>query len=251
MSKLEKMILLKQNLSYTKAFNIALLGSFYMLSLAASSVLAKEAKKSQEKLIVSQNICPKANLLPIRSFETQKYRVYICKGDRRHRLGYYVRIPKSGGKFAIPVTAKRGETYIAKREEAKYSVNPYEMLAIKANRVVLQEEVKYAVSADGKPLKKGCPQGQNTFVKAETKSFITYICGDSIPSSYIAILKSGIVINLPLKSYKYSEKSHISNSKYLANQGNISYILTRKALRVSQSGRIRIKEKILQWKDNK
>lgn len=241
------MILLKQNFNYTKAFKVAFLSSAYMLLLTASNVLAKEVKNPEEKPIFSQNVCPTSNLLPKRSFDTEKYQVYICRGDQRHSLGYYVRIPKSGGKFTIPVTSKRGETYIAQRGGARYSINPYEMLAIKENRVVLQEEVRYAVSADGKPLKKGCPQGKNTFVKAETKSFITYICGESIPSSYIAILRNGTVINLPLQIYKSSGKSDISNSKYLANQGNISYTLTREALRISQSGRTMIKEKVLKW----
>ena len=196
--------------------------------------------------IFSKNVCPTSNLLPKRSFDTEKYQVYICRGDQRNSLGYYVQIPKSGGKFTIPVSSKKGETYIAQSRGAKYLINPYEMLAIKENRVILQEEVKYAVSADGKPLKKGCPQGQNTFVKAETRNFITYICGEAIPSSYIAIARNGssLIINLALQSYN-SGKSDIS--KYVASQGNISYTLTRKVLRISQSGRTIIKEKVLKW----
>ena len=240
------MILLQNKFNYAKAFKIAFFSSIYMLLLTVPNVLAKESKIPEEKPIFSKNVCPTSNLLPKRSFDTEKYQVYICRGDRRHSLGYYVRIPKSGGKFTIPVTSKKGETYIAQIREVKYFINPYEMLTIKKDRLILQEEVRYAVSGDGKALKKGCPQGKNTFVKAETKSFITYICGGAIPSSYIAIARNGStpIINLALQSYN-SGKS--DTSKYVANQGNISYTLTRKALRISQSGRSVIKEKILKW----
>lgn len=243
------MILLQNKFNYAKVFKIACFSSAYMLLFTASHVLAKDSQIPEEKPIFSKNVCPTSNLLPKRSFDTEKYQVYICRGDEQNSLGYYVRIPKSGGKFTIPVSSKKGETYIAQSRGAKYTINPYEMLVLKENRVILQEEVRYAVSADGKPLKKGCPQEKNTFVKAETKNFITYICGETVPSSYIAVTRngSGVIITLALQSYN-SGKSDIS--KYVANQGNISYTLTRETLRISQSGRTVIKEKVVKWGNN-
>jgi hypothetical protein len=189
-------------------------------------------------------ICPVQNSSPRRSFETAKYQAYICLGDSKNPQGYYVRITKSDGvKITVPLTRKNGENYLAMRGEVGYLVSPYELMVMKQGHTVVRERVYLATSADGKPISQACPDGENLLNEALTRSFIVYICGNNNPLNYIAIARgSNRRIIVPLSN----SKSQTEN-KYVAVQGDTSYVLTRKTLRVSQNGQLIVKEKVLRW----
>ncbi|MCX7593827.1 MAG: hypothetical protein N2235_08710 [Fischerella sp.] len=199
--------------------------------------------------LAQQKVCPSAELLPTRSFETDKHYVFICRGNQKNPLGYYVRFPKNGSsKTTIPVSNKIGETYLATKGEVTYSVTPYELVVMKVNRrdrFVFREKVNRAIAADGQPLARGCPDGNTTFVEAETKNFIVYICGRQVPDSYVAVARNGNNrIALPLQKYSHR---NVEDSHYVAVNGDIRYLLTRKLLKVSRDGRNIVKEKVLHW----
>ncbi|WP_407886745.1 hypothetical protein [Scytonema sp. NUACC26] len=104
-------------------------------------------------LPAQEKVCPSSRLLPKRSFETDKYLVYICRGEKAGSLGYYVRVSKTeGGKTTIPVTQANGETYVAIKDELAHAINPYELIVIKRGRLILKEKVRSAFKADGQPL---------------------------------------------------------------------------------------------------
>lgn len=205
-------------------------------------VLSESTQPESQKVI-----CPSENSIPRRRFETAKYRVYICVGNQKHPLGYYVRITKTDGrKITLPLTRRNAETYIAVNDEIVYAITPYEMLIIKQGRTVVRERVERAKAADGQPLVSACPEAQNLLVEAVTRSFIVYICSGDIAGSYVAITRSdNSKITLPLLSQKSQEEA--INKKYVAVKGSMSYTLTRDVLRVSQGSQIMIKEKVLRW----
>ncbi|MBV6626644.1 MAG: hypothetical protein KI793_27515 [Rivularia sp. (in: Bacteria)] len=248
------MIFFNRELARRKALQSALVSSillFNMKSSIANKNVEEDSqnidKPSQGSIQLNKNkVCPSTNLLPIRSFNTPKYYVYICRGDNKNLLGYYVRIPKNlDSKITVPITKKARETYIAINGELAYIITPYEMVITKRDRIILREKVISAVQADGKALSKGCPEGNNTFAKAETKSFFIYICGIGNPSSYVSVTrKSNRRINLPLKKWNHNSNK---NDRYVATNGNIRFILTNKVLRVSRGERNVIKEKVLRW----
>ncbi len=235
-------------------FKLALVSAIFLCNIK-SSIATKtfdKTNKNIDKSIqysikpVQDKVCPSENLLPIRYFKTEKYYVYICRGDKKNPLGYYVRIPKNlDNKIAVPIKRKSREIYIAVNKELAYIITPYEMVIIKRSRTILREKVISAVKANGQSLAKGCPEGNNTFAKAETKSFFVYICGSSNPSSYISVArKSNIIINLPLKK---SNQNGLKANQYVAINGDIRFHLTDKVLRVSRNGRNIVKEKVLRW----
>jgi hypothetical protein len=236
---------LQTGFNYKDTLKLALL-SATSLFLLTPSVNALSANNSQQ-LNPQPQICPLAKLLPKRSFDTAKYFVYICRGDNNNALGYYVRISKTdNSKITVPVSSTTGETYIASKGEIAYAVTPYELQVIKNRRVILKERVNNAIAADGQPLAKGCPEGENIFGEAETKSFIIYICGSNLPTNYIAVTRSGNRrIAVPLSSY--NSKGAPEASQYIAVNGDIRYVLTRKVLRISDNGQTIIKEKVLHW----
>ncbi|MCV3216003.1 hypothetical protein OGM63_21245 [Plectonema radiosum NIES-515] len=236
---------LQPGFNYKATLKLALV-SASSLFLLTPSVKAVPANNS-EQLNPQPQICPSAKLLPKRSFDTAKYSVYICRGDNNNALGYYVRISKTdNSKITVPVTSTTGETYIASKGEIAYAVTPYELQVIKNRRVVLKERVNNAIAGDGQALAKGCPQGENIFGEAETKSFIVYICGSNLPTNYIAITRSGNRrIAVPLSSY--NSKGVPETSQYIAVSGDIRYFLTRKVLKISDNGKTIIKEKVLHW----
>jgi hypothetical protein len=236
---------LQTGFNYKDTLKLALL-SATSLFLLTPSVKAVPTNNSQQ-LNPQPQICPSAKLLPKRSFDTTKYSVYICRGDNNNALGYYVRISKTdNSKITVPVSSTTGETYIASKGEIAYAVTPYELQVIKNRRVILKERVNNAIAGDGQPLAKACPEGENIFGEAETKSFIVYICGSNFPTNYIAITRSGNRrIAVPLSSY--NPKGVPEASQYIAVNGDIRYILTRKVLRISNNGQTVIKEKVLRW----
>ncbi|MEM7727524.1 MAG: hypothetical protein AAF208_14335, partial [Cyanobacteria bacterium P01_A01_bin.45] len=151
----------------------------------ANNNIIKTTRNSTQK-----NICPSPELSLIRSFNTEKHYLYICSGDHKHPLGYYVRIPKSGGKFTAPLSKIEDKNYIAFKEGAAYVVNPYESLVSKPGRIILRERVKSATGAKGELVAKACNLGDKVFAQAETRSFIVYICGEDSPSRYVAIARN-------------------------------------------------------------
>ncbi len=248
------MIFFNSELARRKALQSALVSSILLFniksSLANPNIKGKTENTnsgSKSSLQLAKNkVCPSANILPIRSFNTPKYYVYICRGDDKFPLGYYVRIPKNlDNKITVPITKKARETYIAINGEVAYIVTPYEMVITKRGRIIHREKVITAVQANGKSLAKGCPEGNNTFAKAETKNFFIYICGSENPSSYVSVTrKSNQRINLPLT---LGNQNDIKANQYVATNGNIRFVLTNKVLRVSRGGKNVVKEKVLKW----
>lgn len=243
-----------RELARRKALQSALVSSillFNMKSSLANPDIEEKTKNTdsanKKSLQLAKNkICPSANLLPIRSFKTAKYYVYICRGDNKNIQGYYVRIPNNlDSKITVPITRKARETYIAINNEVAYIITPYEMVITKRGRIILREEVITAVKANGQSLAKGCPDGKTTFARAKTKNFFIYICGNENPSSYLSVTrKSNRIVNLPLTKF---DQNGAKANRYIATNGNISFVLTNKVLRVSRSGRNVVKEKVLKW----
>lgn len=241
--------------THRKAMRLALVSVVLLFNIKSSTAQIPRVKQNKSNDLLSNTfiqppksqICPSANLLPIRSFKTPKYYVYICRGDNKNSLGYYVLIPKSlDNKITVPIIKKARETYIAINKELSYKITPYEMVVNKRGRIVLREKVISAVKANGQSLAKGCPEDNNTFAKAETKSFFIYICGNSNPSNYVSITrKTNIKINLPLQ--QKLNQNGLKASRYIATNGNIRFILTDKVLRVSRKGQNIVKEKVLGW----
>ncbi|MEB3215255.1 MAG: hypothetical protein VKN72_03205 [Nostocales cyanobacterium 94392] len=247
---------MKRELTHFQALQLALMGGILLFNIQSSPAKIIGNKQSKNIHNLNQNsvetapnkICPSANLLSIRTFDTEKYYVYICRGDELNPLGYYVRIPKNlDSKITVPITqnVKQTETYIAVNGEITYQITPYEMIITKSGRIILREKVISVVKADGETLAKGCPENNKTFAQAETKSFFIYICGNENPSSYISITRTNnTIINLPLKKLT---QNGVKTNQYIAINGNISFILTDKILRVSRDGQNIVKEKVLQW----
>lgn len=108
-----------------------------------------------------QSICPQQNSNPRRSFETQRYWAYICLGDKKNPLGYFVRTVKNdNNKIIVPLTHKKDETYTAATEDINYVINPYELLIYKQRRLVLRDRTLNSYSADGQTLANACPSGE-------------------------------------------------------------------------------------------
>ena len=85
-----------------------------------------------------------------------------------------------------------------------------------------------------------CPNSERQIVKAETKNFDLYICGDNRPIHYIGrAKKGGNSITLPLSSQ--------NGSKFVAKNANISYTLTPEFLTVTEDGRTIQKESVRNW----
>ncbi len=241
-------------LARRKALQLTLVSSillFNMKSSLANQNLEEKAKNTdsvnKESLQLARNkVCPSRNLLPIRSFTTAKYYVYICRGDNKNLLGYYVRIPKNlDNKITVPITRKTREIYTAVKGQLKYIITPYEMFIIKRGRLIHREKVITALQANGKSLLKGCPAGNNTFARAETKNFFIYICGSENPNSYVSVTrKSNRRVNLPLIK---SNQNDVKANRYIAANGDIRFVLTDKVLRVSRGNRNVVKEKVLKW----
>jgi hypothetical protein len=247
------MIFLQSKFNYRLACNLALASTTCLLSLTplANLRIKQEKNKAETGNIREQQVCPSVNLRPKRTFDTTKYRVYICRGNKENPLGYYVRILRDDdNKITIPVTRVNGETYIAIKGVLVYIVTPYDMVVKKVidkqTRVIQRERVNRAIDGDGQALTRGCPDGNNTFVEAETRSFLVYICGAQHPLSYVAIARdSNEKMTIPLQNYNPSRGTKANS--YLATKGNIRCILTQNVLKISQDGRTIIKEKVLRW----
>jgi hypothetical protein len=248
------MIFFNSELSRRKALQSALVSSILLFNMK-SSLANLNVEKSTENSdysakksfqIPKNKVCPSANLLPIRSFSTAKYYVYICRGDNKNMMGYYVRIPKNlDNKITVPINKKARETYIARNGEVAYIITPYEMVITKRGRIIHRERVITAVQANGKALAKGCLEGNNTFARAETKNFFIYICGSDNPNSYVSVTrKSNRRVNLPLIK---SNQNDVKANRYIATNGDIRFVLTDKVLRVSRGNRNVVKEKVLKW----
>lgn len=242
-------------LTRRKSLYLALVSSillFNMESVFANNNLENENKNNIDLVnkksiqLPKNKICPSENLLPVRSFTTAKYYIYICRGDNQNSLGYYVRIPKSlDNKITLPITEKARETYIALNKQLKYIINPYEMIVIKRRKIILREKVIAAIKANGEYIAKGCLDGNTTFARAETKSFFVYICGSENPNSYVSVTrKNNRRVNLPLKKWAINP---VNANRYVATKGNINFVLTDKLLKVSRNGRNIVKEKVLNW----
>lgn len=248
------MIFFNSEFARRKALQSALVSSILLFNMKSSLANQNIDERTEntdsvnkESLQLAKNkVCPSTKLLPIRSFSTAKYYVYICRGDNKNMMGYYVRIPKNlENKITVPITTKAREIYTAVRGQVKYIITPYEMFIIKRGRLILRERVITGVQANGKSLLKGCPEGKNTFARAETENFFIYICGSENPNSYVSVTrKSNQTINLPLTKFN---QNGVKANRYVATNGNIRFVLTNKVLRVSRGGRNVVKERVLNW----
>jgi hypothetical protein len=236
---------------YRNASLLALLISslfFTAHEVKSAEVYSEKQSQEQSQEQPQEQICPTLKLRAIRSFETDRYHMYICRGERAGSLGYYVRIPKQmGSKITVPVSQKNGENYIAaNKDEITYVINPYQSVVVKKGRVILKEKVNIANKGDGSVLISGCSEGENTFVEAETKSFAVYICGGDAPTSYVTITKSGnkkVILTL----VGYNSADEMNKGEYVALNENILFFLTQHSLKISQDGQTIVEEKILRW----
>jgi hypothetical protein len=84
------------------------------------------------------------------------------------------------------------------------------------------------------------PVASKTYKRVKTRSFYVNICGDSSrPTQYVGTSNGGQAIVLPLSSY--------NNSRYVAVNGNVRYVLTSSFLTVTQGGRVIVKERVTSW----
>jgi hypothetical protein len=75
-----------------------------------------------------------------------------------------------------------------------------------------------------------CPSGKKTFVTAETKNFLIYICGDDRPTEYIGMAKNGgSSISLPV--------SAAEPDRFTIKNKNVTYILTPQFLTITENGK--------------
>jgi hypothetical protein len=229
-------------------FKLTLVG---MLALQFFTVDQTVVAQSTESVLQPQStlVCPLQNSIPKRSFETVKYKVYICLGDTQNPLGYYVRITKNDNiKLTLPIIRRSGETYIAKLGEITHVVSPYELMINKFGRILNRERIINAVAADGQLLTSACPQGENILVEAVTKSFIVYICGSDKPGSYVGVARMGNEkITLPLQNLKSDGTTENDKYRYVAVDGDTRFILTRENLEIAEGAKVIIKEKVLRW----
>ena len=85
-----------------------------------------------------------------------------------------------------------------------------------------------------------CLNNEHQIIKAETKNFDLYICGDNRPTHYVGKAKrDGSSIRLPLSSQ--------GRSKFIAKNANISYVLTSEFLTVTENGMMIQKEAVSNW----
>jgi ribosomal protein S4E len=140
------MKLFESSSKHVSIFNLALVAIATLLlpilEAKAQDKLARQTELTNSStnfpsLPTQDKVCPSSKLLPKRSFETDKYLVYICRGEKAGSLGYYVRVSKTEvGKTTIPVTQANGETYVAIKEELAHAINPHELIVIKRGRLI-------------------------------------------------------------------------------------------------------------------
>lgn len=225
-------------------FNLTYAGVLASLFFPVTRTLAQS---SMLQFNAATEICPIQNSFPKRSFETSKYKLYICLGDTKNPLGYYVRVTKSDNiKITLPIVRKNGETYIAKQGEISHIVSPYEFMVSKLGRVQNRERVTSAISGDGQLLVSACPQGENVLIEAVTKSFIVYICGNDKPGSYVGVARIGNEkVTLPLQSIK--PDGAFDKQNYVAVKGNTRFLLTRETLEIMVGDATVVREKVIRW----
>jgi hypothetical protein len=86
-----------------------------------------------------------------------------------------------------------------------------------------------------------CPSGKKTFVTAETKNFLIYICGDDRPTEYIGMAKNGgSSISLPI--------SAAAPDRFIIKNSNVTYILTPQFLTITENGKTLQQDSIKEYK---
>lgn len=219
---------------------------------------AKQTNNSQSNTRQT-NICPQANSFPKRSFETEKYWAYICLGDKKNSLGYFVRTVKNdNNKITIPLTRQNNETYTATNAEISYVINPYELLVFKNKRVVLRDRTLNSFNADGKAIAQVCPNGTEVVVEALTSNFIAYVCQHNAPNRsqvtttnqqlklHIVARRGNSSITVPLTSSEIYKPNNPS-PKFIAVKGKLEYVLTPEMLKIDLDEKTNIKERVIQW----
>ena len=235
-----------------QALKLALLGAssllFFAPSLAAieaiktsnnSQQTVSQISGSDRSFTIAQANCPSRRSQVDRTFETTNYYIYICSGDGRNSLGYYIGAAKDGsGGITVPLTRRSGDRYIAANGNTLYAVTPYELRVTQNGRIILNERILTA-GGDSSQVR-GCRNRESTFVTAETANFIVSICGGDFPGTYVGESKNGTGrIRLPLQRYQ--------RDRFIATNGDTRYTLTSNELRVIQGGRTIVREPILSW----
>jgi uncharacterized membrane protein YsdA (DUF1294 family) len=93
------------------------------------------------------------------------------------------------------------------------------------------------------PTNTSCPTELREFVAGESNNFNIYICGKNVPSKYVGVDKgSGKSIELSL--------SNFTDNKYVAQNGDITYVVTRNSLTITQKGKVLQTEslRVSQWR---
>jgi hypothetical protein len=88
-----------------------------------------------------------------------------------------------------------------------------------------------------------CPEGDRSFVTAETKNFLIYICGNNQLTNYLGIAKNGNGnISLPL--------SGSQRDRFTVKNNNITYILTLQYLTITENGKTIQRDPIFSYNKN-
>jgi hypothetical protein len=234
----------------SKVLNLALASAsallFLVPSLSATALTRnlnnseKDSSQTRDSFLIAQANCPLRNSRVDRTFETPNYYVTICSGDSRNSLGYYVGAAKDGsGGITVPLTRRSGDRYIAANGNTIYAVTPTELRVSRNGRTILNERI-FAATGDDSVSSRRCRNRESTFVTAETANYVITICGGDLPGTYIGESKNGSGrIRLPLQSY--------GRDRFVAVNGDTRYVLTPNELRVTQNGRIILRETIRNW----
>lgn len=235
---------------YVQLGRLGIISALLFISLTKTSFANNSATNSQNQ----EKICPQQNSIPRRSFETQRYWVYICLGDRKNPLGYFVRTVKNDqNKIIVPLTQEKDETYTATNKEFDYNyiINPYELLVYKNQRLVLRDRTLNSYTADGQPLANACPQGGTQVVEALTSNFLAYVCQNGKEnqqlSLHIIARKGSERVTAPLEKNSNSYNLDQKSRKFVAVRGELRYILTPEILTIWLDKKTTIKERVIEW----
>lgn len=235
---------------YIQLSRLGIISVLLFISLTKTSFANNSVTNPQNQ----EKICPQQNSIPRRSFETQRYWGYICLGDRKNPLGYFVRTVKNdSNKIILPLTQVKDETYTATNEEFNYSyvINPYELLVYKNQRLILRDRTINSYTADGQLLTNACPQGGTQMVEALTPNFLAYVCQNGKEkqqlSLHIIARKGNERITAPLEKTSEHNNSDDKSQKFVAVRGQLRYILTPEMLKIWLDPKTTVKERVLEW----
>jgi hypothetical protein len=114
-----------------------------------------------------------------------------------------------------------------------------------AESIVIFSSIASLVILPPRPIlaSENCPEGDRSFVTAETNNFLIYICGNNQPTNYLGIAKNGSGnISLPLSGFQ--------SDRFTVKNNNITYILTPQYLTITQNGKTIQRDPIVSYNKN-